>query len=164
MIQAELKQNKPFATKAQEASIGLLRTAGWIKRSLAVVLEPHDITWQQYNILRILNGAGQALPTMEIGSRMIEETPGITRLIDRLEKKDLVKRGRGKTDRRQVYCSITTKGKKLAESLHDPVNQADGTALHALSESELETLISLLDKARSASECTDGQNDSEADS
>ena len=63
-----------------------MRAADLVRRRVTCVLEPHDITGQQYNVLRILRGAGaEGLPTLEIAQRMIEQTPGITRLIDRLE-------------------------------------------------------------------------------
>ena len=82
-----------FRSREQQALVGLLRTAEAVKRTLAQVIEPHGITPQQYNVLRILRGAGpDGLPTLTIGERMIEQTPGVTRLIDRLERKGLVTR------------------------------------------------------------------------
>src|SRR5258706_12493191 len=87
----ELKQTKPFPSKRQEAAVALLRTADVIRRLFGAVVEPKGITVQQYNVLRILRGAGEpGLPTLDIAERMIETTPGITRLIDRLETKKLV--------------------------------------------------------------------------
>ena len=90
-IARELKQKKPFPSKAEEAAVTLMRTADVLRRFIGTVIEPHGITSQQYNVLRILRGAGErGLPTLEIAERMIESTPGITRLIDRLETKKLV--------------------------------------------------------------------------
>src|SRR5437763_14199482 len=81
------KPPEVFRSREQEATLGLLRTAEAMKRSLAQVIEPHGITPQQYNVLRILRGAGSdGLPTPSIGERMIEQTPGGTRLVDRLER------------------------------------------------------------------------------
>src|SRR3954469_19439406 len=117
-IQHELKQTRPFASKGEEAGVALMRTADLLRRHVAVVLAPFDITEQQYNVLRILRGAGEkGLPTLDIAERMIEETPGITRLIDRLESKKLVARKRCATDRRQVFCLITRPGLDLLARL-----------------------------------------------
>jgi DNA-binding MarR family transcriptional regulator len=148
-IQRELKQNKPFSSPAHEASVALLRTADLVRRVVAAIVESHGITTQQFNVLRILRGAGEkGLPTLEIAARMVEETPGITRLIDRLEAKKLVDRERCRTDRRQVLCTITGDGLQLLESLDRPVRNAEKKALSALSEPQLVRLLSLLDLAR----------------
>jgi hypothetical protein len=100
-LQQELKQNRPFRSIYQEAALSVMKTADAIRRDLGRKLEPSDITVQQYNVLRILRGAGaQGLPTLAIGDRLIEETPGMTRLLDRLEAKALVRRVRCEQDRR----------------------------------------------------------------
>ena len=126
-----------------------MRTGGLVRRVIASVVEPHGITQQQYNVLRILRGAGEkGLPTLEIADRMIEETPGITRLIDRLELKRLVTRERSATDRRQVFCRITPDGLTLLARLDEPIAEAEREALGILSERQLTQLLSLLDRAR----------------
>ena len=148
-IQRELQQNRPFAAPSQEAAVALLRTADLVRRTVASILEPHGITPQQYNVLRILRGAGEAgLPTLDIAQRMIEQTPGITRLIDRLETKKLVLRERCRTDRRQVFCRITGSGLALLEGLDEPLRKAEDGALATLSSRQLTQLLSLLDRAR----------------
>lgn len=148
-IQREIKQSRPFATKSQEAAVSLLRTADLLRRSIALLLEPFGITPQQYNVLRILRGTGaEGLPTLEIAERMIEEAPGITRLIDRLESKRLVDRKRCPTDRRQVFCRITDEGLALLDSLDGPVKIAEEASLAPLSARQLDQLIALLDSAR----------------
>jgi DNA-binding MarR family transcriptional regulator len=148
-IQRELKQNKPFASHAQAAAVSLMRTADLIRRTVAVVVEEEGITPQQYNVLRILRGAGErGLPTLEIAERMVEQTPGITRLIDRLEAKELVVRERCETDRRQVFCCITREGLSLLTRLDQPLLEAEGEALGALSSRELTQLVNLLDRTR----------------
>jgi DNA-binding MarR family transcriptional regulator len=148
-IQRELKQTRPFAAATQEVTVALMRTADLVRRSLAEVMDPHDITLQQYNVLRILRGAGEdGLPTLEIAERMIEQTPGITRLIDRLEKKRLVIRVRCDKDRRQVFCHITEDGMALLAKLDHPVRESEDASLSTLEESELAQLIDLLEKAR----------------
>ncbi len=99
-LQEEIKQTKPFRSVSQEAMIGLFRTTDMLRRRASTLLDPEGITPQQYNVLRILRGAGtEGLPTLEIASRMIEQAPGITRLLDRLETKRLVSRERCPEDR-----------------------------------------------------------------
>ena len=148
-IQRELKQNKPFVSASQEAAVSLIRTADLVRRALGSVVELEGITTQQYNVLRILRGAGeQGLPTLEIAERMVEQTPGITRLIDRLELKGLVHRERCPTDRRQVFCRITKEGLRLTGRLDAPIHEAEEEALAHLSERQLAQLLSLLDRAR----------------
>jgi MarR family transcriptional regulator, organic hydroperoxide resistance regulator len=148
-----IKQTVPFGTTAQEAGIALLLTADKFKRTFEDILEPFEITGQQYNILRILRGAGKnGLPTMEIGDRLIEKSPGLTRLIDRLEKKDLVLRERCETDRRQVFCTITKQGLQLLEKIGGRIAKMEHNALDVLSQRELKELMELLHKIYKNSE------------
>ena len=148
-FQQEIKQTRPFRSKTEEAALALLRTADLVRRGIATIVEPYSITVQQYNVLRILRGAGdRGLPTLEIAERMIEQTPGITRLIDRLERKQLVLRERCETDRRQVFCRITSDGLKLLADLDAPIRSMDKWALAALPPRDIAQLIALLDKAR----------------
>src|SRR6476659_5887000 len=120
------KPSQNFRSREQQATVGLLRTADAVKRSLAQVIEPHGITPQQYNVLRILRGAGpEGLPTLTIGERMIEQTPGVTRLIDRLERKGLVAPVPCPKDRRRVFCKIPPKGLGVLRELDAPVNGWD---------------------------------------
>ena len=150
-IQQEIKQTRPFGSKAQEATIALMRTADLVRRAVGDIVEPYGITPQQYNVLRILRGAGPGgLPTLEIAERMIEATPGITRLIDRLETKRLVSRERCHKDRRRVFCRITREGLALLKKLDAPIRDADALALGSLTSNELKQLVSLLDRARSS--------------
>ena len=127
----------------------LLSTADKIKTSFEAVCAPFDITAQQYNVLRILRGAEpEGLPTLTIAERVIEKTPGITRMIDRLEAKGLVAREIRPHDRRCVYCRITKKGLKLLELLDKPVADFNRRAFRVLTDSELERLVTLLVKTR----------------
>jgi DNA-binding MarR family transcriptional regulator len=148
-IQQELKQTRPFARKAEEAAVSILRTADMLRRSMTTVIEPFGITAQQYNVLRILRGAGErGLPTLEIVERLVEETPGITRLIDRLEAKGLVVRERCKTDRRQVFCQITRAGVALLAQLDAPLAAAQEQTIGQLKKRDLTQLVELLEVAR----------------
>jgi DNA-binding MarR family transcriptional regulator len=148
---AHPKGQETFRSREQQATLGLLRTADAMKRSLAQVIDPHGITSQQYNVLRILRGAGpEGLPTLTIGERMIEQTPGVTRLVDRLERKGLVERNPCPNDRRRVFCRITSKGLELLTDLDEPVNRWDTQALSVLQPSDLDSLITLLDRVRAS--------------
>jgi DNA-binding MarR family transcriptional regulator len=149
-LQQELRQNRSFASAAQEAAVGVMRTADVLRRYVAGIIEPYGVTMQQYNVLRILRGAHpNPLPTLEIGERLIERMPGITRLLDRLEEKALVRRERDGQDRRLVHCWITKSGLELLKEMDEPVLQADEELMKALSKKELAMLIRLLDRVRS---------------
>jgi DNA-binding MarR family transcriptional regulator len=140
-----------FRSREQQATLGLLRTADAVKRSLAQVIEPHGITPQQYNVLRILRGAGpDGLPTLSIGERMIEQTPGVTRLIDRLERKGLVARTPCPKDRRRVFCTMTNKGLDLLKELDEPIIRWDSRAVSVLPPSDIDLLVDLLDRVRAS--------------
>ena len=148
-LAAEIKQTRPFHSRRQEGAIGLIRTADVVRRGLAAVVEPHGLTLQQYNVLRILRGIGpEGLPTLEIADRMVESSPGITRLLDRLEEKKLVGRVHCPKDRRRVLCSVSPDGLRLLAALDEPVRKADEMALGKLSRADVESLIRLLDAIR----------------
>jgi DNA-binding MarR family transcriptional regulator len=152
-LQSELKQKRGFASDAQEAAVSVLRTADMLRRHLASVIEPYGVTLQQYNVLRILRGAHpDPLPTLEIGVRLIEMMPGITRLLDRLEGKGLVYRERDAADRRLVHCWITEDGLDLLTEMDEPVLSADEELMKHMSKKDLRMLIQLLDQVRSFGE------------
>jgi DNA-binding MarR family transcriptional regulator len=147
-LQKEIKQNKPFRSRRQEAVLAIVRTADVLKRRWRVA-EEFGVTGQQYNVLRILRGAHpEPLPTMEIASRMIENTPGITGLLDRLEEKGLVQRARDADDRRCSRCSITAKGMKLLAEMDEPINQSEEAALSILDGKDVDRLIDILEQVR----------------
>lgn len=132
---------------AREAVVGLLRAADKAKREVATELEPFDITGPQYNVLRILRGEHpDAIPTLEIASRVLEQTPGITRMLDRLEAKGLVSRWRDRQDRRKVMCAISEVGLALLERLDLPVAAANERAVDGLTLAQLRDLVRLLGK------------------
>ena len=148
-LQREIRQKKPFRSPAQEAVLGLLRTADVVRRLIARSLEPYDVTPQQYNVLRILRGAGaEGLPTLTIGERMLEDSPGVTRLIDRLIAKELVSRARSTEDRRQVLCRVTPAGLDLLAQVDALVEGRNDEAVDMLTPDEQKELIRLLDRIR----------------
>lgn len=149
----ELGMSRPFSSLGQEAALSVLHTADWIRRHLAQALGGGEVTLQQFNVLRILRGAGpEGLPTLSIAERMIEHAPGITRLIDRLAKKGWVERRRGIEDRRCVYCTLTDAGSELLDQISPAVESADSSVLAMLDEGEQRRLIELLDKVRATNE------------
>ena len=148
-LREEIRQSKPFQSPAQEAILALFRTSDMLERRLAQLVEPRGISLQQYNVLRILRGAGQlGTPTLDIADRMIQKTPGITRLLDKLEAKRLVRRERCPDDRRQVLCWITNPGLRLLEDLEQPMVKSGERAMHPLAAAEVRQLIAMLERLR----------------
>ena len=128
----------------------LLRTTDLLARGLVSLLKAEDLSSNQYNVLRILRGAPDGLPCGEIASRMITRDPDITRLLDRLEKRNLISRCRETEDRRMVMARITPDGLKLLASLDEPVEEAHRRQLGHLGRERLRALNELLHAARSA--------------
>lgn len=150
-LQRELRQNRPFQSPSHEAVVGLLRTADLVRRIHSRIIEPYGITLQQFNVLRILRGAGaDGLPTLEVAARMIEDSPGVTRLLDRLERKKLVSRERCPHDRRQHLCRLTAVGAHLLSQLDAPIQAAADECVRGLNGAERRELIRLLDSTRAA--------------
>lgn len=146
---AEIKQTKPFKRPEEEAYLNLIRTADEVRRRVEMTLRPHGISEAQYNVLRILRGAGlDGLPCGEIGDRMVTHDPDVTRLLDKLESNDLIVRQRGSEDRRVVVTRITEKGLELLKSLDAPLEGVLNTSLGLLGPARLRTLIELLEIAR----------------
>lgn len=149
-VQQAIKQTQPFRSLRHEAIVALLLTVDAVRRPLQELLVDHDeLTHQQFNVLRILRGAMPAgLPTLEIAERMIERTPGVTRLLDRLEQKGLVQRERSATDRRQVFCRLSSSGESLLKALDRPVAKLDDAVLGGIDDDEVRGLIDLLNRMR----------------
>jgi DNA-binding MarR family transcriptional regulator len=142
---------------SQQAAVALLRVADLVRRDAARVLEPLDLTLQQFNVLRILRGAGESgLPTLEVGARMIEQTPGITRLLDRLELKGYIRRERCRQDRRQHLCWITPAGREVLAQAHEPMEAAHESSLRTLGTYERQRLRELLDQVTDANQVSRG--------
>jgi DNA-binding MarR family transcriptional regulator len=150
-VQSEIGQRKPFRSAAQEATIALLRTASVVSRALERVVEPYGVSLAQYNALRIIHGAGSGgIPTLAIRERMIEEGTTITRLLDKLERGDLIRRERSLPDRRQVICYTTDAGARLLAELNPKVDASDEAAVAALDGESLLRFVDMLDAVRKA--------------
>jgi DNA-binding MarR family transcriptional regulator len=135
----------------REAVVALLQTADLVRRRTARIVEPHGITLQQYNVLRILDEAGDAgLPTLDVAERMIEQTPGVTRLLDRLEAKGLIRRERCPRDRRQHLCWLTAEGATLLSGLSRRMTAAHDETLRGLDPAQRQQFVTLLAQVRNA--------------
>jgi DNA-binding MarR family transcriptional regulator len=145
-LENEINQLK-FRNEHQKSAINLIYTYNWITEKINKVFDEWDITSQQFNILRILRGAGQPLSTLQIRQRMLDRMSDTSRIVDRLLKKGLVKKTVCKMDRRLVDVIITEKGKKLLEKIDQYSDQMDSIMMN-LTEEDAKTLNELLDKIR----------------
>jgi len=139
---------QPAACSEEAAFLELLRTTDMLSRGLVPLLKRESLSATQYNVLRILRGAGKALPCGEVASRMITRDPDVTRLLDRLEKRRLISRSRETKDRRTVLVRLTAQGLKLLARLDEPVQQAHRDQLGHLGQKRLRALSDLLRAAR----------------
>jgi DNA-binding MarR family transcriptional regulator len=147
-LQAEIKQTKPFERLEHEAILGLLRTAAVIDHANDEALRPFGLTGTQFNVLRILRGAGQdGLCGREIGERMITRVPDVPRLLDRLEKSGLITRERDRDDRRHVTARITAKGRDLLEEVGNAGAVVE-KRFRRLAQDQLQALVAALDVIR----------------
>ena len=147
-LQAEIKQNKPFASLEHEAILGLLRTAAIVDHATDEALRPYGLTGTQFNVLRILKGADpDGLCGKEIGERMINRVPDVPRLLDRLEKAELISRQRDREDRREVSARITAKGRQLVEEIGN-ISTPVEKWFRRLEPAQLKALIAALDVIR----------------
>jgi DNA-binding MarR family transcriptional regulator len=148
-IHKEIKQRKPFQRIEDEAFVNLQRTADALLQGVAAALKPVGLSPAQYNVLRILRGAGpDGLACREIAERMITRDPDITRLLDRLEERGLVTRNRDRADRRVITTRITEKGLRILKDLEGPIEQLHVEQLGHLGDQRLRSLIDLLEMAR----------------
>ncbi len=140
--------SRRFGGPEEDLFVSLLRTAELLSRNVEKVLKTGDVSPTQYNVLRILRGAPEGLTCNEIGKRMINRDPDITRLLDRLEKRGLISRCRETKDRRQVQTRITPQGLSLLKQLDDPVSEIHRQQLGHLGREGVRRLQELLKKAR----------------
>lgn len=147
-LQAEIKQNKPFGNLEQEAMLGLLRTAALVDHANDEFLRPFGVTGTQFNVLRILRGAGaNGLCGRDVGERMITKVPDVPRLLERLETAGLICRERDPDDRRHVTARITEKGTALVDEVAAATAPSE-MWFKQLSQEQLRALIDALDIVR----------------
>ncbi len=149
-IAEDIKQTRPFRSKSQELAVALLRTANVLRRRFEALTRSEDLTLQQYNVLRILRGARTPLPTMEIAERLVEDAPGITRLVNVLDDRGLLRREQWAGDRRQTLCQLTPAGTKLLAKLDRAMDELDDRTGAGMSDHDLDALLRMLGKVRDA--------------
>lgn len=148
LLQIELKQSRPFAV-GDEAQLAVQRTSEVLLRGMTELLRGYGLTPTQYNVLRILRGAGvEGLPCAEVGARMVNHEPDVTRLLDRLHRMGLIARERAASDRRVVLTRITPEGLALLARLDGPTSELGRRRLEGFTDEELRTLVALLEKMR----------------
>lgn len=148
-LKSEIKQQRPFSGPQEEVFLALQRTSDLLGVPMNEVLRAASLTPSQYNVLRILRGAGsEGLPCGEISDRMIRRDPDLTRLLDRLEARGLVSRERSTKDRRVVTATITPAALELLASLDRPVSDSLMRSLAHVPEERLNTLLEILEEAR----------------
>ena len=145
-IEKEINQ-KHFGNEFQKSTINLIYTYNWINEKMKGILDRFEITSQQFNILRILRGAGEPLSTLQIRQRMLDKMSDTSRIVDRMVIKGLVKKVVRKSDKRLVDVTLAEKGEKLLENMDRFQDEMD-SILKNLSEEEARTLNYLLDKIR----------------
>lgn len=146
-IENDINQAK-FRNDYQKAIINFIYTFNWMNEKMKSILEREDITSQQFNILRILRGAGKPISTLQIRQRMLDKMSDTSRIVDRLLIKGLAKKNICSKDKRLVDVSITDKGKKLLDKTDKYDDEMDAI-LNNLSDAEAKSLNKLLDKIRS---------------
>lgn len=151
LLAQEIHQTRPFDHPGVEAVLGVIRTAEMLMRQIGTVLKDWDLSQPQYNILRILRGAGdQGLSCRAIGDRLVTLDPDVTRLLDKLEARGLVQRQRDSRDRRLVLVRLTEAGRRLVNDAH--LNQAiartQDRICQGLAPADLTQLIDLLEDLR----------------
>ena len=151
-LQEELRQTRPFRSLEHEALLSIERTAAILSHGVAEALRRYDVTPTQYNVLRILRGAGErGLCRNDVRDRLVAKVPDVTRLLDRMEEMELVERERDSADRRMVFTRLTRKGAQLLARIDEPVARLHQRQLGHLGAAKLRTLIDLLAEARAGS-------------
>ena len=128
------------------AHVNVLQLGDLIQNRLGRVLREFELTLSQYQVLRVLEHAGTALPSLEIGVRMPQVAPAITGLLTRLEQQGLVKRKQDKQDKRVTQVELTTKGKAVLKKSEKPVLDLHKHLSAPLSDADLKQLSKLLEK------------------
>ncbi len=144
-LEVELKQTRPFRSPLEEAFVALQRTAAVLEHALETTMKPLGITATQYNVLRILRGAGpEGLCRSEIGERMVRRVPDVTRLLDRLEETGYVARARGGDDRRYVTTTVTPAGLDALAAMDQVIAPFLDQHMGTMTADQVRSLIDLL--------------------
>jgi MarR family transcriptional regulator, organic hydroperoxide resistance regulator len=156
-LREEIKQNKPFSGLEQEALLNIRRTAGYLEHTFQQILKQRGLTDPQYNVLRILRGAGPGgLRCSEIGERMITRDPDVTRLLTRLERQRLIERWRDADDRRVAHTRISAAGTEILKELDPIVENVGASLLRHMDKPRLGLVIDLMEEVRQGA-CANGE-------
>jgi DNA-binding MarR family transcriptional regulator len=148
-LKDEIKQDRPFESLEAEVVLNVLRTSDAVSRGLEELLKQEGISTNQYNVLRILRGAGErGLCHREVAERMITRDPDMTRLVDRLERRGLVLRSRDSRDRRVITVRITSAGLRVLRDLDGRVSDYHRNLLKHMDKWDLHKFLELLEAAR----------------
>jgi DNA-binding MarR family transcriptional regulator len=148
-LAAEIRQSKPFASVEEEALLNVVRTSEFLQKRQAAFFKQFQLTPTQYNVLRILRGAGEeGVNCSQISERMLTTDPDITRMLDRLEARNLIQRHRSTRDRRAVIARITASGLALLESIDAPLTELIETQFSRMPKEKLRDLIAALESLR----------------
>ncbi|HEV2136304.1 MAG TPA: MarR family transcriptional regulator [Terracidiphilus sp.] len=149
ILKAEIEQNVPFSSAQEEALLNLVRTADRLSLAMQRIIRPWGVTATQYNVLRILRGAGpDGLTCSQIGNRMLTADPDITRLLSRLKGLKLIRQNRDCGDRRVVRTVIAEGGLRLLKEMDPVVTLAPDELLGHMTADEIAELTRLLERAR----------------
>ena len=145
----EIRQTKPFRMREEEALLNLGRTYEFLSQRLGELLKQYQLTPTQYNMLRILRGAGaDGVTCSQATERMLSPDPDVTRLLDRMEAQDLIRRERSKEDRRVVITRITERGLELTNRIDAPLSQLLRRYLGRVGQARLRELVDILEALR----------------
>jgi DNA-binding MarR family transcriptional regulator len=146
-IEQEINQTKPFRNSWHKAAVNMHFTSKWMQQQMKALFKPYGVTMQQYNVLRILRGAGKPISTSVIRERLLDKMADTSRLVERLTNKGLVLRQECSEDKRLVDISLSEEGYDLLARM-DVINNGLDGILQNLTEDEARQLSDLLDKAR----------------
>ena len=142
-------RRRHFDSLEQEVYLNLWRTYDRLRSLEDELFGQHDLTAQQYNVLRLLRGQHPGtLPTLALAARLVSRAPDITRMLDKLEQRVLIVRERPADNRRVVRVGITEAGLDLLRKLDAPVRACHLRQLGHLAPADLEQLVALLRAAR----------------
>lgn len=145
-LENELNISK-FRNSQHKTSINIIYTSNFVEEKMRMFFKEYDITSQQFNILRILKGAGSPLTIIQIRKRMIDKMSDTSRIVDRLLARGLITKTPDPEDRRLVGVALTNDGMALLEKIELAIDNLD-KSVGGLSETEFEILNNLLDKVR----------------
>ena len=146
-LERDLKKRKGFDSVQQAVVVATLRTNDEFQFRFGQLFRKYDLTQPQYNVLRILRGENKPLPILEVRRRLIARTAAVTGLVNKLEKRGLIEREHCSEDRRVWYVSLTKAGKKLTDSMDEPVMALHADVCSGLTKAECQQLVKLLEKA-----------------